>query len=93
MSIAMMLQQQEKNGMMSSIPILTLTNCVHTHLLVQPHRDTLEERGSCNIDKQLGRLCGATKTLSCLTSSVMRLVHSDAELLNDCPRLKQQFAH
>lgn len=84
MSIAMMLQQQEKNGMIPSIPILTLTNCIRTHLLVQPNRHTLAERGSCNIDKQLGRLCGAAKALSCLTSSVTRLVHTDAELLNDC---------
>lgn len=49
--------------------------------------------GSCKIDKQLGRLCEAAKTLSCLASSVTRLVHADAELLNDCYLSKQQFAH
>lgn len=88
-----MLGQQEKNVMIPSIPVLTLSNCICTHLLLRPNRDAVEERDSCNVDKQLGRLCGAAKTLSCLTSSVTCLVHPDAELLNDCYPSKQQFAH
>lgn len=86
-----MRRQQEKNVMNPSIPILTLTKCICTHLLAQPNNNAVEERGSCNIDKQLGRLFGAAKT--CLTSLVMCLVHADAELLNDCYLSKQQFAH